>query len=146
MRPSKLWSLLAPHDSGPLPDCIAWYSSWPAGSKARDNSRRGWNAAIAASRERSKSRRNVRARVLEEGIALRAVNIDIIYLNGYGFPAYRGGPMWYADSIGLKKVYDRICEIRRRLGNWWEPAPLLKRLAEQDETFAEFSSRRGVAA
>jgi len=45
----------------------------------------------------------VRARVLEEGIALRAVDIDIIYLNGYGFPAYRGGPMWYADSIGLKK-------------------------------------------
>jgi len=88
----------------------------------------------------------VRARVLEEGTALRAVNIDIIYLNGYGFPAYRGGPMWCADSIGLKKVYDRICEIRRRLGNWWEPAPLLKRLAEQDETFAEFSSRRGVAA
>ena len=45
-------------------------------------------------------------------IALRAVDIDIIYINGYGFPAYRGGPMWYADTVGLKKVYDRIIEFR----------------------------------
>jgi len=89
---------------------------------------------------------NEGARILEEGIALRAVDIDIIYLNGYGFPAYRGGPMWYADTIGLKKVYDRICEFQERLGNWWEPAPLLQRLAEQGKTFAEFSGRRGVAA
>ncbi len=48
---------------------------------------------------------NEGARILEEGYALRAVDIDIIYLNGYGFPAYRGGPMWYADTVGLKKVY-----------------------------------------
>jgi 3-hydroxyacyl-CoA dehydrogenase len=89
---------------------------------------------------------NEGARILEEGIALRAVDIDIIYLNGYGFPAYRGGPMWYADTIGLKKVYDRICEFQERLGNWWEPAPLLQRLAEKGKTFAEFSGRRGVAA
>jgi 3-hydroxyacyl-CoA dehydrogenase len=46
---------------------------------------------------------NEGARILEEGYALRAVDIDIIYLNGYGFPAYRGGPMWYADTVGLKK-------------------------------------------
>jgi 3-hydroxyacyl-CoA dehydrogenase len=89
---------------------------------------------------------NEGARILEEGIALRAVDIDIIYLNGYGFPAYRGGPMWYADTIGLKKVYDRIREFQKNIGNWWEPAPLLKRLADQGKTFAEFSSRRGVAA
>jgi len=89
---------------------------------------------------------NEGARILEEGIALRAVDIDIIYLNGYGFPAYRGGPMWYADTIGLKRVYDRICEFQRRLGNCWEPAPLLQRLAEQGKTFAEFSSRQRVAA
>src|SRR5712671_3674744 len=89
---------------------------------------------------------NEGARILEEGIALRAVDIDIIYLNGYGFPAYRGGPMWYADTIGLKKVYDRICEFQERLGNWWEPAPLLQHLAEQGKTFAEFSGSRGVAA
>ena len=89
---------------------------------------------------------NEGARLLEEGIALRAVDIDIIYLNGYGFPAYRGGPMWYADTIGLKNVYERIREFQQRLGNWWEPAPLLQRLAEQGKTFAEFSSRQSAAA
>jgi 3-hydroxyacyl-CoA dehydrogenase len=89
---------------------------------------------------------NEGARIIEDGIALRAVDIDIIYLNGYGFPAYRGGPMFYADSIGLKKVYDRICEFQQHLGNWWQPAPLLRRLAEQGKTFAEFSGSRGVGA
>jgi 3-hydroxyacyl-CoA dehydrogenase len=89
---------------------------------------------------------NEGARLLEEGIALRAVDIDIIYLNGYGFPAYRGGPMWYADTVGLKKVLERVREFRQRLGNWWEPALLLQRLASQGKTFAEFSSRQGAAA
>ena len=89
---------------------------------------------------------NEGARLLEEGIALRAVDIDIIYLNGYGFPAYRGGPMWYADAVGLKKVCERIREFRQRFGNWWEPAPLLQRLAEQGKTFAEFGSRQGASA
>jgi 3-hydroxyacyl-CoA dehydrogenase len=89
---------------------------------------------------------NEGARILEEGIALRAVDIDIIYLSGYGFPAYRGGPMWYADTIGLKKVYERVREFQNRLGGWWEPAPLLKHLAEQGKTFAEFSSSQTAAA
>jgi 3-hydroxyacyl-CoA dehydrogenase len=89
---------------------------------------------------------NEGAQLLEEGIALRAVDIDIIYLNGYGFPAYRGGPMWYADTVGLTKVCERIREFQQRLGNWWEPAPLLQRLAEQGKTFAEFSSRQSAAA
>ena len=88
---------------------------------------------------------NEGAHLLEEGIALRAVDIDIIYLNGYGFPAHRGGPMWYADTVGLKKVYERIREFQQRVGNWWEPAPLLQRLAEQGETFGEFTSRQGAA-
>jgi 3-hydroxyacyl-CoA dehydrogenase len=86
------------------------------------------------------------ARLLEEGIALRAVDIDIIYLHGYGFPSYRGGPMWYADTVGLKNVYERICDFQRRLGNWWEPAPLLQRLADEGKTFAEFSSEQSAAA
>ena len=88
---------------------------------------------------------NEGARLLEEGIALRAVDIDIIYLNGYGFPAHRGGPMWYADAIGLKKVYECLREFQQCVGNWWEPAPLLQRLAEQGETFGEFTSRQGAA-
>jgi 3-hydroxyacyl-CoA dehydrogenase len=89
---------------------------------------------------------NEGARILEEGYALRAVDIDIIYLNGYGFPAYRGGPMWYADTVGLKKVYDRICEFQQQHGELWQPAPLLKRLAEQGKTFAGFNSDQGAAA
>jgi 3-hydroxyacyl-CoA dehydrogenase len=89
---------------------------------------------------------NEGARILEEGFALRSVDIDIIYLNGYGYPAYRGGPMWYADTVGLKKVYDRVCEFQKQHGEIWEPAPLLKQLAEQGKTFAEFTKEQGVAA
>jgi len=81
---------------------------------------------------------NEGARILEEGFAPRAVDIDIIYLNGYGFPAHRGGPMWYADTVGLKKVYDRVCEFEQVHGENWRPAPLLKRLAEQGKGFADF--------
>jgi len=89
---------------------------------------------------------NEGARILEEGYALRAVDIDIIYLNGYGFPAFRGGAMWYADTVGLKKVYDRICDFHQRHGELWTPAPLLKQLADQGKTFAEFSKEQGAAA
>ena len=89
---------------------------------------------------------NEGARILEDGFALRAVDIDIIYINGYGFPAYRGGPMWYADTVGLKKVYDRVLEFHQQLGELWEPAPLLKQLAEQGKTFAEYEKERHVAA
>jgi 3-hydroxyacyl-CoA dehydrogenase len=90
---------------------------------------------------------NEGARILDDGYALRAVDIDIIYLNGYGFPAYRGGPMWYADTVGLKNVYDRVCEFRQQHGELWEPAPLLKRLAEANQTFAKFNSKeQGVNA
>ena len=80
---------------------------------------------------------NEGARILEEGYALRAVDIDIIYVNGYGYPAWRGGPMWYADTVGLKKVYDRVAEFHARHGELWEPAPLLKLLAEKGKSFAD---------
>ncbi len=89
---------------------------------------------------------NEGARIIEEGIALRAGDIDIIYVNGYGFPAYRGGPMWYADTVGLKKVYERICEFHREFGELWEPAPLLTRLVEEGKTFGEFTSVQTVMA
>jgi len=85
---------------------------------------------------------NEGARILEEVYALRAVDIDSIYLNGYGFPAYRGGPMWHADTVGLPKVYQRICEFQQQHGELWAPAPLLRRLAEAGKTFAEFDKER----
>jgi 3-hydroxyacyl-CoA dehydrogenase len=89
---------------------------------------------------------NEGARILEDGFALRAVDIDIIYINGYGFPAYRGGPMWYADTLGLKRVYDRVLEFHQQRGELWEPAPLLKELAEQGKTFAEYEKEHHAAA
>ena len=82
---------------------------------------------------------NEGARILEDGIALRAGDIDLVYLNGYGFPNYRGGPMWYADTIGLKKVYARVCEFHKQLGEAWESAPLLAQLAKEGKTFADYT-------
>jgi 3-hydroxyacyl-CoA dehydrogenase len=79
---------------------------------------------------------NEGARILEEGHALRASDIDAIYFSGYGFPAWRGGPMWYADTVGLRKIYNRIEEFHQQHGELWEPAPLLKRLAAEGGTFA----------
>jgi 3-hydroxyacyl-CoA dehydrogenase len=70
---------------------------------------------------------NEGARILEEGYAARAADIDVIYTTGYGFPAWRGGPMWYANAVGLKKVYEGICDFEKRFGSdLWSPAPLLK--------------------
>ncbi len=74
---------------------------------------------------------NEGALLLEEGIVQRPGDIDIVYLYGYGFPAHRGGPMFYANTIGLDRVYRRICEFRDSLrADDWQPAPLLKKLAE----------------
>ena len=81
---------------------------------------------------------NEGARILEEGIALRASDIDMIYLNGYGFPLHRGGPMLYADMIGLGKVVQRIQEFAARPranAAFWQPAPLLAKLAAAGKTF-----------
>ena len=89
---------------------------------------------------------NEGARILEEGYALRASDIDIIYLNGYGFPAHRGGPMWYADTVGLQQVCDRVFEFHRQHGEIWRPAPLLKRLADEGKRFADFGKEEGAAA
>jgi 3-hydroxyacyl-CoA dehydrogenase len=89
---------------------------------------------------------NEGAKILEEGFALRAVDIDIIYLNGYGFPAYRGGPMWYADTVGLPKVYERVRQFEREHGHLWQPAALLQRLAEAGRTFADFDRERHATA
>ena len=87
---------------------------------------------------------NEGARLLDEGIAMRAADIDVIYVNGYGFPAYRGGPMFYADRVGLDRIYRRVSEFHRELGQRWAPAPLLERLAREGRTFRELDA--GVRA
>jgi 3-hydroxyacyl-CoA dehydrogenase len=84
---------------------------------------------------------NEGARLLEDGIAQRASDIDLVYLNGYGFPAYRGGPMFFADQTGLNQVVRSLQRIAAQPGSdvgVWTPAPLLTRLAEQGQTFNGF--------
>jgi 3-hydroxyacyl-CoA dehydrogenase len=89
---------------------------------------------------------NEGARVLEDGIAARAADIDVIYLTGYGFPAYRGGPMFCADRIGLAAILERIKTFHRELGPRWAPAPLLERLVREGSTFRELDASREAAA
>jgi 3-hydroxyacyl-CoA dehydrogenase len=80
---------------------------------------------------------NEGARILEEGIALRAVDIDIVYLAGYGFPRYRGGPMFFADAVGLAAVIAAMHKYRNGYhGECWEAAPLLAKLAAEGKTFS----------
>jgi len=74
---------------------------------------------------------NEGARVLEDKFATRPGDIDIIYVYGFGFPRHRGGPMFYADTIGLPTVLSRVKEYRARFGDYWEPAPLLERLVAE---------------
>jgi 3-hydroxyacyl-CoA dehydrogenase len=78
---------------------------------------------------------NEGARVLEEGYATRAGDIDIVYVYGFGFPRYRGGPMFYADTIGLATVLARVEEYRSRFGDYWKPAALLEQLAAEGRGF-----------
>jgi 3-hydroxyacyl-CoA dehydrogenase len=84
---------------------------------------------------------NEGARILEDGIAQRASDIDLVYLNGYGFPAYRGGPMFFADQTGLHVIERALKNIAAQPGSdvgVWTPAPLLTRLAHQGQTFNGF--------
>jgi 3-hydroxyacyl-CoA dehydrogenase len=78
---------------------------------------------------------NEGARVLEDGYALRAGDIDVVYVYGFGFPRYRGGPMFYADTIGLPTVLARVKDYRTRFGDYWHPAPLLERLVAEGRGF-----------
>lgn len=79
---------------------------------------------------------NEGAKILEEGMAARPVDIDVIWITGYGWPVYRGGPMFWADQVGLKKIHDALLKYREQTGDrFWEPAPLLTRLVKEGKTF-----------
>lgn len=78
---------------------------------------------------------NEGAKILEEKIALRSSDVDTVWINGYGFPAHRGGPMFHADHVGLAKVLHTVEEFGRKHGKAWDPAPLLVRLANEGKTF-----------
>ena len=78
------------------------------------------------------------ARIIEEGIVYRSSDIDLVWINGYGFPRFRGGPMFYADRIGVDKVYATVCNFCERFSSmYWDPPKLLQELAEQDGRFSE---------
>lgn len=78
---------------------------------------------------------NTGAKILEEGIAQRASDIDIVYLFGYGYPRFRGGPMFTADLIGLPKVLDAVKRYEQTVGPWWKPAAILEKLAAEGGRF-----------
>ncbi|HEY7840434.1 MAG TPA: 3-hydroxyacyl-CoA dehydrogenase NAD-binding domain-containing protein [Gammaproteobacteria bacterium] len=81
---------------------------------------------------------NEGARVLEDRIARSPGDIDVIFANGFGFPRWRGGPMFHADTLGLRKVYDAVCRYRERYGDrYWTPAPTLEKLAKAGKSFAD---------
>jgi 3-hydroxyacyl-CoA dehydrogenase len=89
---------------------------------------------------------NEGARILEEGVAIRASDIDVVYTSGYGFPRYRGGPMFYADAIGLKTVYEGIMKYREIFGPMhWEPSDLLVQLVKQGKSFADWEREHAKA-
>ncbi len=87
---------------------------------------------------------NVGAQILDEGLAYRAADIDVVWTAGYGFPRWRGGPMFYADTFGLDGVLKRIEELAGSGGgSYWHVAPLLRRLASGGGTFAAWDRSRG---
>jgi 3-hydroxyacyl-CoA dehydrogenase len=84
---------------------------------------------------------NEGARILEEGIALRSSDIDVVYITGYGFPDFRGGPMFYADTIGLPNVLRGMRGFAKdSQGDAWAPAPLLEKLASENRSFASWGT------
>jgi 3-hydroxyacyl-CoA dehydrogenase len=86
---------------------------------------------------------NEGAKILEERIALRASDIDTVWINGYGFPAHRGGPMFYADTVGLAKVLARLNEFLAVHGKSWQPSTLLERLAREGRSFESLDANKG---
>jgi 3-hydroxyacyl-CoA dehydrogenase len=87
---------------------------------------------------------NEGARVVDEGVASRAADVDVICIAGYGFPAFRGGPMFYADRLGLEHVYARLAALHARHGPRWQPAPLLVRLSQRGRTFRQHDADAGA--
>ena len=80
---------------------------------------------------------NEGANILDEGKAIRPSDIDVVWENGYGWPVYRGGPMWFGDQVGLPKVLDKMKEFQAQMGDQFKPAALLEKLVSEDRKFAD---------
>lgn len=81
---------------------------------------------------------NEGAKILEEGKAIRSSDIDIVWINGYGFPVYRGGPMFYGDTVGADKVLAKMKEFQAQMGDDFKPAALLEKIVAEGKKFADF--------
>src|SRR5690606_23846592 len=81
---------------------------------------------------------NEGAKILEEGMAIRSSDIDIVWINGYGFPVYRGGPMFYGDTVGADKVLAKMKEFQAKMGDDFKPAALLEKIVAEGKKFSDF--------
>ena len=82
---------------------------------------------------------NEGAKILEEKIAVRPSDLDVIWVNGFGWPVYLGGPMFYADMIGLDKILETLKAFQGKYGEFWKPAPLLEKLVQENKTFNDLN-------
>jgi 3-hydroxyacyl-CoA dehydrogenase len=89
---------------------------------------------------------NEGAKILEEGIAIRPSDIDVVWIYGYGWPVYRGGPMYWADQQGLRNIRDRMLEYQRQHGDHWKPSALLNQLADEGRGFRDWKQPAKAAA
>ncbi len=80
---------------------------------------------------------NEGVKILEEGKAIRSSDVDVVWQNGYGWPVYRGGPMWYGDQIGAAKVLEKMKEFQAKMGDDFKPAPLLEKLVAEGKKFSD---------
>ncbi len=80
---------------------------------------------------------NEGAKILEEGKAIRPSDIDVVWENGYGWPVYEGGPMWWGDKVGLTKVLDKMKEFQGAMGEAFQPSPLLEKLVAEGKKFQD---------
>ena len=142
-RRARRWTLSVPWGAPPTLTVPTWLSD-PEVDRIIEQYRKENNLKVRSISDAEIVERliyalvNEGAKILEEGIALRASDIDMVYLTGYGFPPYRGGPMFYADTVGLEKVLDRIETFQKGyMGQVWKPAPLLVRLAKAGKKFNE---------
>ena len=88
---------------------------------------------------------NEGARILQEGIAMRPGDIDVVWVYGYGWPAWRGGPMWYADTVGLARIRDKLAEYAKRGADaHLKPSALLERLADDGKGFGATAARQAA--
>jgi 3-hydroxyacyl-CoA dehydrogenase len=83
---------------------------------------------------------NEGAKILEEGKALRASDIDVVWENGYGWPVYRGGPMWYGDQVGLDKVLAKMKSFQATMGDQFKPSALLEKLVAEGKRFQDLKA------